>query len=100
MLRHYRRGLLWLLPVLFGLVFVIQQAVQRALQIVQQIEQGTLPADVQTITQMVTASSASEGPLLNLVVWVIVGCWLLASIDAYRLGTREDGIDKATPRDE
>ena len=90
-LKHYRRGFALMLTVM-GCVFVmIVTAVQQAYLILDSIEaEGGVP-DSDMISQAAAhAAAASGGPIITAVTMLIVVCWIVAIIDAYRIGKQKD----------
>lgn len=75
------RGALFLLPSLIALLLVINNIMQRTGQIMDQINSGVLPLDVQLITEKVAALSANDGPGMQVAVGVLVACWIAALVD-------------------
>lgn len=90
-LKRYPRGFALLLTVLAALCVMIATAVQQAHAILDRIETaGGLP-DNDTITQAATqAAAASDSPVITAVTLLIVVCWIVGIIDAYRIGKQMD----------
>ena len=90
-LKRYRRGFALMLTVM-GCVFVmIVTAVQQAYVILDSIEaEGGVP-DSEMISQAAArAAAASDGPVFTIVSLLIVVCWIVSIIDAYRIGKQKD----------
>lgn len=93
-LKKYIPGLSLIVISCACIYYVISNVLQQAMQIAGQIQNGSIPPDVGTITNMVTQqTSGTEVQLMNLVSTVIVICWVIGIIDAYRLGHAKDKID-------
>ena len=75
------RGALFIVPSLIALLLVINNIMQRTGQIMDQINSGALPLDVQLITEKVAALSANDGPGMQVTVGVLVACWIAALVD-------------------
>jgi len=90
-LRHYIRGAVIILTVLVSLFVVIVIAVQNALAILEKIgaEGGTI--SMSTISNAATqASTASESLIFKFLLLLIIFCWIIGTVDAYRIGKKKD----------
>ena len=90
-LKHYKRGAVIMLTVLVSLSVVVVKAVQHALAILDKIasEGGTI--SMSTISNAATQASNTSGSLtFNLVLLLAILCWIIAIVDAYRIGNRKD----------
>jgi hypothetical protein len=86
-LKRFKRGLVFFIPAILSMVFLIQHTVNQALGIVEQIEQGTVPLDAEAISKLIAAPPPDTTLLLmNIATWVLVACWAGAIVDSYRLG--------------
>lgn len=91
-LKRYQRGMLFFIPALMSLVFIINYVLNKALSIADQILQSPIPLDAEAISQMIyPANGASEVFMLNLATWIFIACWIISMIDSYRLGKVADG---------
>jgi len=90
-LKHYWRGFTLVLAVMACLYIMIVTAVQQAYAILDAIEaEGGMP-DSDTISQAAAqAAAASDSPVITVVSLLIVVCWIVAIIDAYRIGKQKD----------
>jgi hypothetical protein len=76
---------------MFGLVFVVNYSIQKALSLLDKIKSGAVPLDTASITEIITTTpSGSENIMLNIAMLVIVVCWVASIIDSYRIGNIED----------
>ena len=75
------RGALFAVPSLVALLLVINNIMERTGQIMDQVNSGALPLDVQLITEKVAALSANDGPGMQVAVGVLVACWIAALVD-------------------
>ncbi len=90
-LKHYTRGIALMLTISVSLVVIIVKAVQQALVILQKIELEGGIIDMSTISNAATqASAASDSLILNLALLLIIFCWIIGIIDAYRIGKKKD----------
>jgi hypothetical protein len=90
-LKHYWRGGALILAVMAGLYIMIATAVQQAYAILDTIEaEGGMP-DSNTISQAAAqAAAASDSPMITAVSVLIIVCWIVGIIDAYRIGKQKD----------
>jgi TM2 domain-containing membrane protein YozV len=90
-LKHYWRGFALMLAVMAGLYIMIMTAVQQAYAILDSIEaEGGVP-DSNTISQAAAqAAAASDTPMITAATVLIIICWIVGIIDAYRIGKKKD----------
>jgi hypothetical protein len=98
-LKHYWRGFTLVLAVMAGLYIMIVTAVQQAYAILDTIEaEGGMP-DSDTISQAAAqAVAASDSPMITVVSVLIIVCWIVGIIDAYRIGKQKDLEGQAAGR--
>ncbi len=93
-LNRYQRGMIFFVPALMSLLFIVYSEMSKAYSIAEKIESGQIPLDVATISDLITASpGGTEMLLLNIASWVILACWIGGMIDSYRLGKIADQAD-------
>jgi hypothetical protein len=98
-LKRYPRGFALMLTVMAGLYVMIATAVQQAYAILDSIETEGGSPDRDTITQAATqAAAASDSPVITAVTLLIVVCWIVGIIDAYRIGKQKDLVEQANGR--
>jgi hypothetical protein len=90
-LKHYWRGGALILAVMAGLYVMIATAMQQAYAILDSIEaEGGMP-DSDTISQAAAqAAAASDSPVITAVSLLIIVCWIIGTIDAWRIGKQKD----------
>jgi hypothetical protein len=90
-LKRYARGFALLLAVTAGLYIMIATAVQQAYAILDSIEaEGGMP-DSDTISQAAAqAAAASDSPMITAVSVLMLVCWIVGIIDAWRIGKQKD----------
>jgi TM2 domain-containing membrane protein YozV len=88
-LKRYQRGFALMLTVMAGLYVMIMTAVQQAYAILDSIEAEGGSPDRNTLTQAAT-QAASDSPVITAVTLLIVVCWIVGIIDAYRIGKQKD----------
>ena len=90
-LRQYRRGILVMLAVSISLAVIMVKAILIARDILQKVELQGDAIDMQAITDAATRESLQSGSVtLNLLLIVIIICWIAATADAYRIGRKLD----------
>ncbi len=74
-----------------ALAVIMTKVIERANLIAEQIILGEIPFDLTVITEMVSQQSKlNDSPLLTSAWYVLIVVWVLAAIDAYRLGHQLD----------
>lgn len=89
-LKHYIRGAVIMLTVLVSLSIIVAKAVQQALAILEKIELEGGPISMNTISNATTQASTTSGGLASNLVLLIILCWVIGVIDAYRIGKKKD----------
>jgi len=90
-LKHYKRGAVIMLTVLVSLSIVVVQAVQHALAILEKIESEGGAISMRTMSNAATQASAGSGSLTyNLVLLLVILCWIIGIVDAYKIGKKKD----------
>lgn len=76
---------------LTGMYYLISKATESALQIVEQMQNGSIPLDAAAITGLASAQPVgTEATLQNIATAAIIICWIIGIIDSYRIGTMRD----------
>ena len=90
-LKHYRRGAVLMLTVSVSLLVIVMKAVQEACAILEKIESEAGAITMSTISNAATqASTTSKSIIFNLVLLLIILCWIIGVVDAYRIGKKKD----------
>jgi hypothetical protein len=89
-LRHYKRGIALLLIVSVSLVVIVVKAVLQAFTILEKIELEGRAIDMSTILNATTQASTSDSLLYNFLLLLIILCWIIGIVDAYRIGKKRD----------
>lgn len=96
-LKHYQRGIALMVTVLVSLLVIIVKALQQAFIILEKIELEGGPIDMSTISNAATqASTTSDNFMFNFVTTLIIICWILGVVDAYRIGKKKDKEEHST----
>ncbi len=86
-LDRYPRGMLFFIPSALGFLYLLRYSLNKAYTIADQISLGTIPLDTAVITNMISAQpQGTEFLKLQIATWSIIICWVVSTIDAYRLG--------------
>jgi hypothetical protein len=98
-LKHYKRGIALMLTALASLLVIVVKAVQQALTILEKInsEGGTI--NMSTISNIATqASTTFDSLIFNFVLLLMIFCWVIGVVDAYRIGKKKDLEEQSTGR--
>ena len=98
-LKHYKRGAVIILTVLVSLFIAVATAVQYALAILEKIQAAGGTIRMSTISDAATQASTTDTSLaFNLALLMIIFCWIIGVVDAYRIGRKKDIEDGSTPQ--
>jgi len=90
-LRHYKRGIALMLIVSVGLLVIVVKAVLQAFTILEKIELQGRAIDMSAILNATTqTSTTSDSFLYNFLLFLIILCWIIGIVDAYRIGKKKD----------
>ena len=91
MQKHYKKGIALMLAVLVGLLVFVVKATQQAFTILEKIESADGEIDMGTITNAAAQATATSDSLIyNIVLLLILACWVIGIVDAYRTGKKMD----------
>lgn len=74
-----------------ALAIVLGRIMQRANQIAEKLILGELPFDIGIIMEQVSLQTAVGDATLDMAWYILIATWLIAAIDAFRLGRVVDG---------
>ncbi len=78
---------------IMALLIVLIGVVERANQIADKIIRGELPLDLSLIPDMVSKQSQQSGSqAMDFATYILIAIWIIAAIDAYRLGRVKDKL--------
>ena len=98
-LKHYVRGVALMLVVSVSMVVLVKKAVEQALAILEKVQWDGGSIDMITISNAATqASTSSDSPVFNFLLFLIFSCWLIGIVDAYRIGKKKDLEEQSTTR--
>ncbi len=90
-LKHYKRGAVIMFTVLVSMSVFVVKVVQHALDILEKIESQGGAISMSTISNAATQASTTSGNLtLNIVLLLVILCWIIGVVDAYRIGKIKD----------
>jgi len=85
--------------VLVSLSVVVVQAVQHALAILEKIASEGGEISMSTISNAATqATSTSGNQTFNFVLLLVILCWIIGVVDAYRIGKKKDIEEGSTSK--
>jgi hypothetical protein len=82
------------------LLALMVRAMEIAQSISDRILSGEIPLDIARIRAEISLGALADGSLtVTIATWLLVGCWIVAGVDAFRLGRQRDraAADTATP---
>jgi hypothetical protein len=90
-LRYYKRGIALILIVSVSLLVIIVKVVLQAFAVLEKIELEGRAIDMSVILNATTqASTTSDSLLYNFLLFLIILCWMIGIVDAYRIGKKRD----------
>jgi hypothetical protein len=90
-LRHYRRGIAFIVTVSIILLVIVVKTVQHAFTILEKIQTEGGVLSMNAIMNAVTqASTLSESLTLNLLLFLLIFIWIIGVVDGYRVGKKKD----------
>ena len=90
-LKHYKRGVVIMLTVLVSSSIIVIEAVQKAFTILEKIESEGGTIDMNTISNAATqASTISDSLIFSFALLLIIFCWIIGVVDAFRIGKKKD----------
>lgn len=96
-LKHYKRGAVIMMTVLVGLSVIVVEAVKKAFIILEKIESEAGAVDMNTILDAaLQASTNSDSLIFSFAVLLIILCWIIGVVDAFRIGRKKDLEEDST----
>lgn len=88
-LKRYRIASLLIITVLACLYFIVMEAVEQAMNILEQIEASGTAINTSNIVEMSTrAANNADTTTTSIATALIVICWFVGIVDAYRSGKK------------
>lgn len=89
--RHYMRGVVLMFATCASLSVMTALALEKAVPILEKIEADGGEIDISMITAAVNqVTTTSDSLLFNALMLVVLVCWGLGVVDAYRIGRKID----------
>jgi len=96
-LKHHKRGIALMIVVLACLMAIVIKGVQQSLATLEKIASEGGIIDVKTVSNAASqASTTSSSLIFNLGLLLIIICWMIGVIDAYRSGKKKDIAEGST----
>ena len=90
-LKHYKRGAVLMLTVSASMLVILIKALEQAFAIMEKIESEGSVINLSTISNAATqAATTFESPIFKLLLLLIIFCWIIGIVDAYRIGRKKD----------
>ena len=90
-LKHYKRGAVLMLAVSAGMLVILIKALQQAFAIMEKIASEGSVINLSTISNAATeAATTFESPIFKILLLLIIFCWIIGIVDAYRIGRKKD----------
>ena len=99
-LKRYRQGLIIMFIAIAGLGYIIWRATVLALSRVDNVMTKMQGGNVnlQELKDIVGTQSAFSSPYDNIILLVVVCCWIVSVVDAYISGKRKDLQEAVTSK--
>jgi hypothetical protein len=91
LLKRYALGTVYATIATACLCALLARAMEIAQSIADRILSGDIPFDIVRIRAEITLQAFADGsPMVTVATWLLVGCWIVSSLDAFRLGRQRD----------
>jgi hypothetical protein len=95
-LKQYLRGIGLILAASASLIVIVKKTVEQALAILEKIQWEGGVIDMAAISDAAArASGGSNSRTIQILLFVVVFCWLFGMVDAYRIGRKKDLGERA-----
>jgi hypothetical protein len=95
-LKCYLRGMVLFIPAILAVFLLTRDLVAQTELVMSKLESGAVSPDLQAIGALLDATP--DTLTTTIAYWVIVVCWVLGVIDAYRLGSMQDKAHSANDK--
>ena len=90
-LKHYKRGIAFILATIAILLVIVLKAVEKSFTILEKIKAEGGAISMNTITNAtIQGSTPSESQTFKLLFFLFILIWIIGIVDAYRVGKRKD----------
>ena len=97
MLKHYKSGIALMLITSVSILLIIVKAVQQAFIILKKIELEGGVINESAISNAAAQASTTSGSLIfKIALLLIILCWIIGVVDAYRIGKKKDIEGRST----
>jgi hypothetical protein len=91
LLKRHAMGLVYASIASACLCALLVRALEIAQSISDRILSGEIPFDIGQIRSEISLQALSDGSLtVTIATWLLIGCWIVAGADAFRLGRQCD----------
>lgn len=91
-LRLYVRGILLLAAAAVLFYFLVSVTLQAAFVVVEEVQDGNVPPDVQVITQLVSKQFEGKVETTNSAAIALMLLWVIGIADSYRVGRAQENL--------
>ena len=90
-LKHYKRGIALMLTAFVSLLIMVVKVGQQAFSLLEKIESEGDEMNPSTILNTTSgASTTSDSLTYYIVLFLLIFCWIVGVVDAYRIGKKEE----------
>ena len=94
LLKHHALGVAYAATATACLAALLVRAMEIAQSISARILSGDIPFDLVQIQAEISTQLLSAGSTaVTVATWLLAGCWIVAAVDAFRLGRQRDRIE-------
>lgn len=95
-LKRHQRGLIFFVPALLSLSLIVYYVLSESFAIADRIAQNQVPLNAEAISALMLSQHSESGLFTaNAATWIFTACWVIGTIDAFRLGRQADKLGKA-----
>ena len=99
-LKKYLSGGLLIGTSLIAIGYIFTKTTEKALNIIEEIQNGNIPLDFAAITELVSKqSTATDNQLFSIATTIFIICWLIGIVDSYRFSYRRNKNDAVLVKD-
>jgi len=91
LLKKYIPGFILIVASLASTYYILSTTIEESMQIVEQIQSGSVQPDVVSIEELVSRHTTSkDAHLIDIATYIFITCWIIGIIDSYRVGRVRD----------
>ena len=96
LLKKYIPGFILIVASLASTYYILSTTIEESMQIVEQIQSGSVQPDMASIEELVSRhSTGKDAHLIDIATYIFITCWIIGIIDSYRVGRVRDKTDTA-----